>query len=40
MSDDNKDNMPLIKRLLRNMFPAMPDFYGFLNRQCGKHVAQ
>ena len=38
-SDNRKPNTPLLKRMLRSMFPAMPDFYGFLNQQCDLVVA-
>ena len=37
--DNKKNSTPLFKRMLRGMFPAMPDFYGFLNQQCDLVVA-
>lgn len=39
MSNNQKNGKSLFKRVLHSMFPAMPDFYGFLNQQCDLVVA-
>lgn len=38
-SENKKAGKTLFRRVLNSMFPAMPDFYSFLNRQCDLVVA-